>query len=314
MDNAILDWIARENPWLRFAVSAQLLGMPSDPAAAVYDPKIQTLIRRIMDPAVGIPALKTGKVKYTSPGTVFWDLFFLADIGLQADDVLAQSTADSVLELQHNNGAFVFQDDTKPGYFCIPAIILSSLARMGYANDPHILRFIQLVMDARRLDGGWHCALGRATGKRLQDTESCPMDNLNILMLLGQYEQYRKDSGLHGAIDLLLAHWRRRAEPWRPYGFGIGSDFVKLRYPAVKYGILRVLDVLSLYPYAARTPEYGEMLALVAGKSEDGKYRAESVSRAYAAFDFGQTKTPSRWITFLIYRLQKRTHDILTED
>ena len=313
MDNAILDWIAQEDPWLRFAVNTQLLGIPSDPAAAVNDPKIQTIIRRIMDSAVGMPALITGKVQYTSPGTVFWDLFFLADIGLRTDNVLTQSAVDSVLELQHDDGAFVLQNDTKPGYFCIPAIILSSLARMGHANDPHILRFIQMILRTRRLDGGWHCALSRATGKRLQDTESCPMDNLNVLMLLGQYKQYRTDSGLNGAIDLLLTHWRRRAEPWRPYGFGIGSDFAKLRYPVVKYGILRVLDVLSLYPYAVRTPEYREMLALVTEKSENGKYRAESVSRAYAAFDFGQTKTPSRWITFLIYRLQKRTRDILAE-
>jgi len=35
-------------------------------------------------------------------------------------------------------------------------------------------------------------------------------------------------------------------------------------------------------------------------------YYAESVSRAYSEFDFGQTKEPSRWITFLISRIQKR--------
>ncbi len=87
---------------------------------------------------------------------------------------------------------------------------------------------------------------------------------------------------------------------------GIGNDFLKLKYPAVKYGILRVLDVLSLYPYATKSPEFSEMVEFVMNKSSDGKLFAESVSRSYSEFDFGQTKLPSKWITFWIYRILKR--------
>jgi hypothetical protein len=313
MDKSLLNWIAEESPWLRFAVETQLFGRPSDASAAVNDPKIQTVVRRVMDPVSGMPALRTGRINYISTGNVFWDLYFLADIGLRTGDVLPPGAVDAFLELQRSDGTFVLQDGTKPGYFCIPTILLSSLAKMGHTADSHILRFIEEIFKTQRLDGGWHCALSRAVGQKLQDSESCPMDNLNVLMLLGQYDRFRKDPRLNGAIDLLLTHWRRRAEPWRPYGFGIGGDFTKLKYPAVKYGILRALDVLSLYPYAVRSPEYREMLALVAGKSAGGKFHAESVSRSYAAFDFGQTKTPSRWITFLVRRLHKRTDDILAE-
>lgn len=180
---------------------------------------------------------------------------------------------------------------------------------MGYADDPHLLRFIEKAFETMRPDGGWHCALSRAAGEKLQDTPSCPMDNLNVLMLLGQYARYRRDETLSGALELLLSHWKRRAEPWRPYGFGIGSDFGKLRYPAAKYGILRVLDVLSLYPRAARSPEFQDMLAFVLNKSRDGVFFAESVSRAYAAFDFGQTRQPSRWITLLVQRIRKQASE-----
>ncbi|HAE61636.1 MAG TPA: hypothetical protein DCG38_04825 [Eubacteriaceae bacterium] len=309
MENIIINWISEENSWLKFAVENQLLGNQSDPSAATDDYKIKAVISRIKDSNVGILALKTGKVKYTSTGNAFWDLFFLADIGLKAEYIQIQDEVNILFELQNNDGTFVLQDGTKPGYFCIPTIILTSLVKMGYADDPHILRFINKIFENQRLDGGWHCAMSRATGRKLQDSESCPMDNLNVLMLLGQYDQYRNDTRLNGAIDLLLMHWKRRMEPWRPYGFGIGSDFLKLKYPAVKYGILRMLDVLSLYPYAIKSPEFNEMLTFVMNKSIDGKFFAESVSRSYSEFDFGQTKIPSRWITFLIYRLQKRTYD-----
>ena len=132
------------------------------------------------------------------------------------------------------------------------------------------------------------------------------MDNLNILMLLGQYEKYRRDSRFNGGIDLLLKHWERREQKWRLSLFGIGRRFMSLEYPAVKYGILRVLDVLSLFPYAVESEGFKSMLDFVHKKSSNGKYFAESIVESYAEFDFGQRKEPSRWITFLINRIEKR--------
>ena len=278
----------------------------AEPSLAAADPKIQVVINRLKDPSVGISSLKSGKAAYSSTGNTFWDLFFLSDIGLSVEDIHIQDEVKNIFGLQQEDGTFILQDGTKSGYFCIPTIILSSLVKMGCDNDPHILRFIEKIFETQRLDGGWHCALNRATGKKLQDSESCPMDNLNVLMLLSQYDAYRNDTRLNGAIDLLLTHWKKRMEPWRPYGFGIGNDFLKLKYPAVKYGILRVLDVLSLYPYAIKSTEFNEMFEFVMKKITDGRFFAESVSRSYSEFDFGQKKIPSRWITFLIYRIQKR--------
>jgi hypothetical protein len=306
MDEKVKDWLLEDNSWLKFAVENQLLGKKAEPSLATADSKIQIVINRLKDSSVGISSLKSGKVAYTSTGNAFWDLFFLSDIGLRVEDIYIQDEIKNLFELQQEDGTFILQDGTKSGYFCIPTIIFASLVKMGCDYDPHILRFIEKIFETQRLDGGWHCASNRATGKKLQDSESCPMDNLNVLMLLGQYDAYRNDARLNEAIDLLLTHWKKRMEPWRPYGFGIGNDFLKLKYPAVKYGILRVLDVLSLYPYAIKSPEFNEMLEFAMKKTVDGRFFAESVSRSYSEFDFGQTKQPSKWITFLIYRIQKQ--------
>ncbi len=135
------------------------------------------------------------------------------------------------------------------------------------------------------------------------------MDNLNILMLLAEYEEYINEPKIEGAISLILEHWRRQDEKWRPYGFGIGSNFKKLKYPEPKYGILRVLDVLSRYPYAVKQVEFNDMLAFVVQKAKKHQYRAESVSKMFSEFDFGQKKEPSRWITFLINRIEKRVKE-----
>jgi hypothetical protein len=306
MNEAITKWLTEGAPWLKYAVETQLLDQKSDAAPMVKDKSISTVISRLKDDKVGIPALKTGKVVYTRTGNAFWDLYFLADIGLSAKDVKIEKEVEELFKLQMADGSLILMDGAKPGFHCIPTIILSSLAKMGYQNDPHIRKFLQNVFELQRLDGGWHCALSRAKGKRLQDSDSCPMDNVNVLMLLGQYPEYRTDIRVNGAIDLLLRHWQKRKEPWRPYGYGMGTDFSKLKYPTPKYGILRVLDVLSMYPHASQSKEFKNMLDFVLQKSKNGKYYAESVSRSYAEFDFGQTKEPSRWITFLINRIEKR--------
>ena len=178
------------------------------------------------------------------------------------------------------------------------AILVSSVARMGYRDDPRLKKYIQSILASQVPGGGWDCYDGG-----MGYLDACPMDNLNILMLLGQYEQYINNSGLNGAIDLLLEHWESREHL---YGFGIGRRFMSLQYPAVKYGILRVLDVLSLFPYAVNSQSFQSMLAFVHRKASGGKYYAESTDAAYSGFDFSQKEQPSRWLTFLISRIEKQ--------
>ncbi len=293
-DESAIAWLMQGPPWLRYAVETQLLDWTSDEEAALSDPPLRPVIARLKDPVAGIGALAAGRLSYATTGTAFWDLFFLADVGLSASGLGIRDEIEGVLDRQLRNGSFSFGSD--PSYYCRSAIILSSVARLGYRDDPRISRFIGHFLDEQRLDGGWHC---------LDSEDACPMDNLNILMLLGQYEAYREYARLGGALDLLLTHWSRRGD-WRPAGFGMGKRFLKLEYPAVRYGILRVLDVLSLFPYAIRSSEFASMLAYVEQKAVDGRYYAESVPTGYPGLDFAQTATPSRWISFIVERVRAR--------
>ncbi len=306
MDENIIDWLLEGPKWLKYAVELQLLDKKSDVKHVLSDISIKNIVNELKD-SQGLTALITGELSYK--GNVYWDLYFLADIGLTVNDINLEKEAETMYDLQSADGTFITSKEMKPSYFCIPTILLSSLVKMKYNNEQKNKKFIQLIFKTQRLDGGWHCAKQRAVGQKLQDSESCPMDNQNILLLLGQFEEYRNDPKLNGAIDLLLTHWDRRNEKWRPYGFGIGSDFTKLKYPAVTYGILRVIDVLSLFPYAIKSKSFNSMINYVREKSKDGRFYAESIVKHYSDFDFGQKNEPSRWITFLINRIEKRIAD-----
>ena len=298
MNEKITNWLLEGPAWLKFAVEKQRLEISSDPEIAVNDNAIMKLRQRLNDNYLGLPALKTGRISAETTGNAYWDLFFLADIGLNASDLNLNHDMDSILNRQSLDGTYSLDPSMAQDYFCLSAILIATIAKMSYRNDLRVERYIQTVWNSRCPDGGWHCEGWGNTG--------CPMDNLNVLMLLGQYEQYRNNPALSGAIDLLLKHWEKREEGWRKDGFGVGQRFRSLEYPAIKYGILRVLDVLSLFPSAIKTPGFQSMLNFVQDKSIGGKYFADITSDTYTDFDFGQKKEPSRWITFLVTRVEKR--------
>ena len=282
---------------MRYAVELQLLDRQPDVRPVLEDDAVQRVIARLKSRETGLPAISSGKVHYTDTGKAYWDLFFLADIGLTLADIGLEAEAEDIFKFQLPDGTFRMPPNVQPDYFCMSAILLSLLARMGYRDDPRISKYIRAAMSTQMTNGGWDC-YGDDYGR-----DSCPMDNLNLLMLMGQYDNYRGNPSLHGAIDCLLDH---REDRTHLYGFGVGKRYHALQYTAVKYGILRVLDVLSLFPYAIASRSFISMLDYVRGCARDGRYLPGAADAAYADFDFGQTKEPSRWLTFLINRIEKR--------
>ncbi len=107
-----------------------------------------------------------------------------------------------------------------PRYYCISARVLASIAKAGYADDARVKKYLKSILDSQRWDGGWHCSLGRAKGNRSEDFDSCPLDNANILLFLGQYGEFRQTGGLAAQST---CSWRTGAEGMRG-GSPTGSE------------------------------------------------------------------------------------------
>jgi hypothetical protein len=257
----------------------------------------------LKDQRRGIPAIGTGFMNSDEYENPYWDLFFLADLGLTASDLNLNKEIEGFLATQSENGAYITENGMTPSYYCKSAILLSAIARMGYQNDAHLHKYVHLFLTSQRLDGGWYCNTNHDIGAALQHEPSCPQNNQNILLLLGQYAQYQNEPKFNGAIDLLLQHWEMRNTGIQIVYFGVGRRYQSLRYPAPRYGILRVLDVLSLFPYSFKRASFHNMLDFVHRKAVDGKY---SVEMASAYTDLEPAGQPNRFLTFIINRIDKR--------
>jgi hypothetical protein len=306
MNQNTIEWLINGPSWIKYAAERQLLGLKSDVAPVLNDPAIIEIIERLKSKKRGIPAITTGFMNSDEYESPYWDLFFLADMGLTASDLNLRQEIDQFLDSQSEKGTYITELGMEPGYYCKSAILLSSIIRMGYQDDPHIKKYIHLFTNSQRLDGGWYCNPNHNTGNYYQNEPSCPQDNMNILLILGQYYKYKNDPAFNGAIDLLLNHWEMKNMGVQIVYFGVGKRYQSLKYPATRYGIIRVLDSISLFPYSFKKSNFHNMLDFVTRKSVDGKYFVESPSPYTNLEPKGE---PNRLLTFIINRVENRVNN-----
>jgi len=306
MDKRVIDWLMDGPAWIKYPVERYILGSQPDAQAVLNDPVIIEIVDRLKDKRRGIPAIQHGYMSSDEFENPYWDLFFLADIGLTASELGLNQEIEKFLRLQLQNGSYMTESGMQSNYLCKSAIMISSIVRLGYRDDPRVKKYIQMFLSRQRLDGGWYCNPDHDTGSALEDEDSCPQENLNLLFLLGQYPEYRYNPRFNGAIDLLLLHWGMRNTGAQIVYFGVGRRYQSLQYPATRYGILRVLDTISLFPHAIKQSGFHNMLDFVHHKAVDGKYSVETPSPYTDLEPRGQ---PSRWLTFIIKRIDQRVED-----
>jgi hypothetical protein len=163
--------------------------------------------------------------------------------------------------------------------------------------------------DAARGLMGWPCAvsasLGNWRGPGKKD-DPCPFANLTMLKMAAQHAEWRDAAETRAGVETLLSLWvdsRTR----HPYIFYMGDDFRKLKAPFIWYDLLHVLDVLTQFPWVKGDARLADMLAVLKDKADAaGRFTAEAAYQLWAGWEFGQKKTPSRWITLLAHRILAR--------
>ena len=130
----------------------------------------------------------------------------------------------------------------------------------------------------------------------------CPYANLLVARAFAARPGLRSCPEAKTAAGALLWHWENRAGK-KPFFFGMGTDFQKLKFPFIWYNILHVLRAIGPIGSLADDARYREMAAIVEAKLDaEGRATPESVHMAYKAEEWSQKKAPSRLITILVHK------------
>jgi len=316
----VVDWLLEGEPWVDYRTRVDLLRQPEDAPqvvaareALIAHPQIQALLDELAEwPG---PPLK----RHNDATHLLHKLVFVADVGLRLGDPGVDHVVERVLARQSAQGPFQivvnipthFGGSGKDEYnwsLCDAPLVVYALLKLGVRDDARVQAVVEYLAGLVR-DNGWPCAAAPEMGKfhgpgRADDP--CPYANLLMLKLLAELPAWQDSAMAHTGAEAALALWTQRKER-RPYLFAMGTHFAKLKAPLIWYDILHVLDVLTRFPWLRDDPRLQEMATLVVEKADaDNRFKPESIWMAWKGWDFGQKRTPSRWLTLLVVRMLDR--------
>lgn len=168
------------------------------------------------------------------------------EFGGRADEVPAlEQAAKFLLDYQNSDGSFSYSK-RKSKLPCMAARILGGLGRIGLDGNGVLASSYQWLSDTQSPDGGWRCATVKRGVSEATDASN-PGTTLYVLDAFRFWpDNARQFDQLARAVEFVLARWQTRV-PLGPCNFGIGSRFMQVEYPFLRYNLFFYVYVLSHY-------------------------------------------------------------------
>lgn len=321
----IVNWLIEQEPWVRYRTKIDLMGMSIDHPEVMKDyeeminhPLVSALLEELKEwPG---PLMK----RHNDSNLLYHKLVFLADLGIAADHPIIEKVITKMLDSQSVDGPFqimgniptVFGGSGKDELMwmlCDAPLLVYAMVKLGQYHHPKVIKAIDYLLSLIQ-DFGWPCAATGTLGKKFKGpgkrTDPCPYANLIMLRLITLLPDLHNSKEAKTGAAMLLGHWDKRKEK-KYFLFGMGTDFCKLKAPFIWYDILHTTNILTQFKFLKSDKRLKEMLLIIQAKADENDlYKAESVYMSWKKWDFGQKKTNSGWITFLVYQIINRVSNL----
>ncbi len=304
--------------WLQYAVRLNLLRESKNNLIdlknlVLKDKRIQSYLNDITNFHSALVS------NHKNPDLPIHKLLFLLDIGLDNSVPQIGTAINEILKHKDKNGVYQSLTNIPKHYggsgedilswcLCDAPLLLLALVKAGVDYDTYIREGVDYLTTLHQ-DQGFPCSVSEELGKFRgpgRKGDCCPYANLIMLKLYSEIATYQEGNISSNIIDVLLSLWENSRER-HPYMFYMGTDFRKLKAPAMWYDIVSVTDCLSKFEYAKNDKRFNEMMQILIHKQdENGLFTPESVYQKFKGWDFGQKKKPSPYLTYLCYRILNR--------
>lgn len=317
MDKEVILWLLEGEPWVRYRTLTDILNRDKNDDEVVTAKRaipVHKMIVKLLDEQNEDGYWGKSKDIHTwwpKKNTTFWMLGMLADFGFTGEDRRIAKACEWVFGSQLESGGFGWDPPTQ-AYDCHTAVLTEALARLGYLADSRLQRDYSWLISRQRLDGGFWCRDKGQRGDTRENEPSCALATVFVMGALAQNPELRQSEIERRGVDFLLNCWDNRGKiKYAGHDSQIGRGFDKIKYPFTDYRILKYLDVLSQFEFARRDSRLKEIVGLLQSREDgQGRFTPESIHKVWHDFDFGQKGEPSRWITFLINRIEKRMAEL----
>jgi hypothetical protein len=243
-------------------------------------PDIEAVLARRHDNGGDYWASSDGRLSVGDPFSTLSSLLILHELGLKHTHEAVRGALQLILERWRDDGRYRLSPSGTL-YPCDTAGTARVLCRFGYAADHRLQGTFAHLLETQHGDGGWRCK--KFPFGRGPETEfSNPGVTLFALDAFRFTEHLNKNAKLDNAVKSLLEHWDVK-RPTGPCHFGIGTLFMQVEYPFLRYNLFNYVYVLSFFDRAKRDPRYLQALrALQAKLDESGRVVVERPHRKLA--------------------------------
>jgi hypothetical protein len=307
-------------PWLQYAIRLNLLNENRENLIDLRNEVLKD--RRILSYLNDITNFHNVVVRnHKDPDLSIHKLLFLLDIGLERDIPEIESAIKQIMSHKDENGVYQSRTNIPTHYgglgedvfgwcLCDAPLLLRALLKAKVDYQQHIKQGMEHLSNLYQ-EQGFPCSVseehGTFRGPGRKD-DCCPYATLIMLKLLSEIDEYQNSDIVKGGVDVILSLWENSLER-HPYMFYMGTDFRKLKAPAMWYDIVNVADCLSKFNFIKTDSRFCEIIDLIKRKQDaDGMFIPESVYQKFKGWDFGQKKTVSPYLSYLCIRFLKRVH------
>jgi len=260
-----------------------------------YIPDVDAVLARRHDNGADYWASADGRLGVGDPFSTLTSLLILHELKVGRTHEAIRGALQLILGAWRDDGRYRLAPSGTL-YACSTAAAARVLCRFGYARDRRLERTLGHLLETQHDDGGWRCK--KFSYGRGPETEfSNPGVTLPVLDVFRFTEHLNKNPCLDRAVESLLDHWVVR-RPVGPCHFGIGTLFMQVEYPLLRYNLFNYVYVLSFYDCATRDDRFLEALSMLESKL-DGRDRVvvERPHRKLAHLSFCQKGEPSELAT-----------------
>ncbi len=266
------------------------------PQMPEHESDIEAILARRYDNGADYWATPDGRCYVGNPFSTLACLGMLHELGVPADHEAVAGGLEIVLGACRDDGRIRLAPRA-PLYPCYTAEAARVLCRFGMTEHPALQRTMAYFMGAAHDTGGWRCNFTRF-GRGPETECANPGATLNVLDVLRHVPAYRRGNEVIArAVESLLDHWETRL-PAGPCHWGIGSRFLKVEYPFVRYNLFFYVYVLSFFERAREDARFGAALATLEARLDDtGRVVVERPHRDLKGLRFCARGQPSALAT-----------------
>jgi hypothetical protein len=240
-------------------------------------------------------ATPDGKIGIEKPISTLTALLVMSDLKVEKSHEALQGAAELVLQAVRDDGRVRISPKGSI-YPCHMALTVAALCRNGYAGEKRVKTVLEYLLINRFEDGGWRCNKF-LFGRGPETNYSNPAVTLMALDAFRCAGIHQGTKELDKAVETLLDHWTVRI-PIGPCHYGMGTLFMQVEYPFLRYNLFYYVYVLSFYTKALKDNRFKEAFESLSNKLDNyGRLIVERPNRKLEKLDICRKGEPSEAAT-----------------